>query len=413
MIDLVKIKITDRKTIARLRNQDMELLKVGFREEAINKETYQFEDHYLTFENDCVYIILRPHYIQNNSLHNANRFFPAQCIDLLKKVMERLKIAPDLSRVINLEFGINYLQPFPVEKAIRRFHFHDKRPRQNNRGIYSYIFNAEGATNYFHKAIKLYAKGLQPAKNSTYQNFQLKYCDRNMIRYEIKSTRTKYINGLGIETIDDLLQPQTYLTLIGVLRAEFESFLILDNITPIEKFNFSQTQEKKFEKYLNPETWEDFINGKRNLFSKNKNSNKYSYHNLLENYSENIRNIFRKCVNDELDILEKGCNLNTSQKSKKGAVCNVIMVSNCTPRVCPVTGVDISMQKENSHLLSNTGLKKIEEDEAETFEWLKSILLTGEENKFEKSIYDKMSKQIRNRYYNNRPKYNTQTLFNY
>lgn len=45
------------------------------------------------------------------------------------------------------------------------------------------------------------------------------------------------------------------------------------------------------------------------------------------------------------------------------------------------------------------------------FNFLKNTLLTGNYNKYENTIYDMMSKQIRNKYYNNPSKYNTLTLF--
>jgi hypothetical protein len=59
------------------------------------------------------------------------------------------------------------------------------------------------------------------------------------------------------------------------------------------------------------------------------------------------------------------------------------------------------MQKKGSNLLSNTGLKHLEEKDINKFNELKSILLTGNHNEYELTVYDQMSKQIRNRYYNN------------
>jgi hypothetical protein len=70
-------------------------------------------------------------------------------------------------------------------------------------------------------------------------------------------------------------------------------------------------------------------------------------------------------------------------------------------RICLVTKVDISMQKRNSRLLSHRGLKHLEKINNNYFKRLKKILLTGEPNKYEKNIYSKIAKQIRNKYYNN------------
>jgi hypothetical protein len=64
---------------------------------------------------------------------------------------------------------------------------------------------------------------------------------------------------------------------------------------------------------------------------------------------------------------------------------------------CLLTGLDIAMQRADSKYLSNTGLKFLEINNLPTFLILKKSLLTGHVNKFEKDIYSKMSKQIRNR----------------
>jgi hypothetical protein len=63
------------------------------------------------------------------------------------------------------------------------------------------------------------------------------------------------------------------------------------------------------------------------------------------------------------------------------------------------------MQKGDSNLLSNNGLQHLEKNDLKEFERIKDIFLTGNYNKFETDIYSMISKQIRNRYYNNRDLY--------
>tara|TARA_R110002110_G_scaffold199752_5_gene410528 strand:+ start:1784 stop:3370 length:1587 start_codon:yes stop_codon:yes gene_type:complete len=83
---------------------------------------------------------------------------------------------------------------------------------------------------------------------------------------------------------------------------------------------------------------------------------------------------------------------------------NVNIPTNKTiPRICPVTREDISMQKDGSYLLSNTGFKHLEKSHPIKFKILEKKLLTGHENKFETDLYSKLAKQIRNRHYNNPP----------
>lgn len=78
-------------------------------------------------------------------------------------------------------------------------------------------------------------------------------------------------------------------------------------------------------------------------------------------------------------------------------------------RICPVTGMPIHMQKEESRLLSNTGLKWLRENKPESYDLLKRRFLprrgySGVHTQFEKNEISHLSKQIRNEHYGQRRK---------
>ena len=338
-------------------------------------------------------IELKPHYLFNQMKHNANEFSPIDCIKTLTEFFEPFNA--DLSHLqpCQLETGTIFNQPYRANEIIQTAPYHSKHPRFDLGGAktgYQYHpKNQKRKTHY--KTIKFYCKGLQN------KNAVKGYCKRDTLRFEIKTYRYKKINDYGIYSVQDLLNVDTYLTLIEALKAEFEALLILDTITPIEKFKFDKRQINRFENYLNPNNWEHYIE----KMSRNTYNRKFKDYNLLLlNYPNNIKSTLKNQLFQQLE------------KYKNGALRTYTIGTNRTKkRICPVTGIDISNQKQGSSLLSNTGLKLLEENEPLKFRFLQNILLTGNYNKFENTIYDKMSKQIRNKYYNNPSKYNSLTLF--
>jgi len=103
---------------------------------------------------------------------------------------------------------------------------------------------------------------------------------------------------------------------------------------------------------------------------------------------------------NELTALNKIPNVSQNQKTER-----INTTINCYSCICPITKLDISMQKGNSHLLSNTGLKLLKKNDPKKFEEVKRRYLprrgvSGFHTKFEDDEINHISKQIRNEYYN-------------
>src|SRR5690606_17544925 len=123
---------------------------------------------------------------------------------------------------------------------------------------------------------------------------------------------------------------------------------------------------------------------------------KEKYFALLDKTGENVHTKLKTLISEKVEVLKISADLPTPQQDKISADLPVYIGEICTKdpeRICPVTLQPIHMQKEESFLLSNTGLKHLEETNPQQFEFLKETLLTGSENKFERNIYDKISKQ--------------------
>lgn len=98
-------------------------------------------------------------------------------------------------------------------------------------------------------------------------------------------------------------------------------------------------------KYLNPNNWYKVKQGHRNQFNKTKKR----YLKLINKTGYNIHAELKNIIIEKLKNLEQ-----------KGAFSTINIIGNCTPLLkqnCIITGLDISMQKEGSFLLSHTGLK--------------------------------------------------------
>ena len=78
---------------------------------------------------------------------------------------------------------------------------------------------------------------------------------------------------------------------------------------------------------------------------------------------------------------------------------------NSYSRSCPITGINISMQKESSHFLSTSGLKWLKQNDHQIFEEIRHRFLprwgvSGLHTKYELDEISHIAKQIRNSFHN-------------
>lgn len=421
-IDFVKVRIVEQALIQEIKanphlvwNSKTEKLSHFDFEQVQTKETRLYKGILFCFHSDKLEILFRPHYFFNNNEHNANDFPVKKCIEVLRKLVEVLELENlEPLQVVNLEYGINLIVPVPIENLITFIEYHNRNEFKRDTGLIyskkSYTSTRRGTANTY-KIIKAYAKCLQFPDHTP----------KNTFRFEVKSKKSLYINKLGINSYNDLLEPETYNRLGEELIKEFEAVLILDNETTFA--NLNPKEKRTLKEYLNTHTWYRILQKYRNGF----NYHKEKYFTLLNKTGTNIHTLIKTLLREKVEVLKFSADLPTLQKNKISADLPVYIGEICTKTVkdhtrvkvnedderkCPVTGMPIHMQKEQSFLLSNTGLKHLEENDPAQFEFLKRTLLTGNHNEYEKTIYSRISKQIRNRYNNKPHQYQeNQTLF--
>lgn len=406
MIDFVKLLITDCKSIKKIWTNpllyfDKDLSKINkYTGEIENIKTKHFECIEFTLAphtpknpkegTERLEIRFKPHYWNNKNLHNANDFAPYNAIAAIQRFIDLFSIErPEHFKVVNLEYGINFIIDGYGKELISYPSYHMKD--EFIRDIDHRYSKQKKSTKYL--IIKLYSKGVQFPE----------HCPGATIRFEVKSKRSKRINPLGIYHIGDLLKIEPYHAMKTDIITNAKKVLFIDPY-PIYD-GLTNREANKLKEYSNPSYWFKAINQSRaNSFDEKKKT----YLGYLDKTGNNINRKFVESIEQKLTQLFDQIGINSApiQENEIGINSPMLKGENIPvsySRVCPITGMDITMQKEGSNLLSNTGLKHLEKTDRERFKELQSILLTGQHNKFERTIYDMMSKQIRNRFYNKRP----------
>jgi len=372
---------------------DNDKLNFFDKEVIITKKIKQYKGIYFCFYSNKLEILFKPHYYFNSGLHNANDFTIIDCIKVLVEVRDILKIDLQDFKIVNIEYGLNAISPIDVRDLITYISFHERNDFKTDVGLpfskKSYYANSNARANQY-KIIKAYAKGLQFPE----------YTNKDTFRFEVKSKKSRFINQLGIYTAEDLLNVTFYLAMAESIINEFEKVLILDWATDFK--TLSQKEQTKIRDYNNPMIWYKINNStNRNSFSKNK----ATYYKLINKIPLNLKSQLRKIIYDKLELLKKDADSPLQKIIKKGADSQLYNREICTLQqrqkkhefnklkqsICRVTTMDISMQKDNSILLSHTGLKYYYKRDKKIFEEIKKKYLP---EKWHKESFEIQVKEI-------------------
>jgi hypothetical protein len=338
-------------------------------------------------------IQIKPHYYFNKNIHNANNFSPLDSIKTIQDVVRLLQLENGLKRlkIVGLEYGVNFVIDAIDTNVLDVVHLHSTNQFYNIKDLpyckISYQPKPDGKANQ-HKQYKFYAKAIQHPD----------YCEPNTLRAEVRSNRSAYINTLGIETLDDLLNLNVYDTLREHLNKETAQLLFID---PPQKIKgLTRKQRAKLKAMNNPIFWRNTLKNNRSKFTRLKRD----YFDYLNKTGYNLTGLVITGVKNKLNQLfnsETGLTSSTPIIEESGLTSTYSIGRYYTTfKTCPVTGENITMQNRDSLLLSNTGLKKLEETNPKRFKELVNKYITGNHNKYETTIYSQLSKQIRNEYFN-------------
>ena len=303
---------------------------------------------------------------------NGNIFTLKDILYVRGHLAKLFKCQPPKMIFQNIEFGINTNPDFDPQLFIKGLLYHHGKEFEFR---YDKYYAQVVHSRYF---LKIYNKSNQYGMS------------KHTLRIETKHLKEVDFQETGIKTFADINSNALNKALERLIE-RFDNVVYYDRT--IVKTNLTKRQQLVLNNYSNITYWFD------DLKANKRDKHKKKLKSFIQNNSKNLHEQIRK------DLVQKGVIINRKSENLKRVIINSSNIGLINtpkqPRICPITNLDISMQKRGSNLLSNTGLRYYEKKEPETFKRIAAALLTGRYNEFEKSIYSKISKQIRNRYYNN------------
>ncbi|MCF1420845.1 hypothetical protein [Mangrovimonas futianensis] len=180
-------------------------------------------------------------YIHSREDKNHNDFEYSKLCETILHVSR----IPDLTHtsLTNLEFGLNIRVDRPAEEILKKsVLMHNYKGYNHNRK-----FNGKGELKQFDHSnyvIKVYDKAKQ---------YKLEY---NVFRFEVKFTRRRDFNKVGVYNLDDLKSKDNLKELFKIYLMRFDEMLILDEIS---EDSIEQLDYQKLLKFVNPKYWEEDI----------------------------------------------------------------------------------------------------------------------------------------------------------
>ena len=278
MIDLSKCKIIDKILIEKVWNNNL-LEYVGkserlYIDEIKEKEIRKYKNLIFTKFQDRLEISGSLHYFFNDDLHNADDFYIEDCIKTIDQIKNLFDLDLTKCFLINLEYGVNINPQINVTDLVHNLMYHNKKQFSRN-SIYN---DYKTAGNDGYKQVKAYNKSVQ-----------FPHLCENIFRFEIRTQQAKFINSLGLYTMNDLIEFKNYDVLINSLLKEWDNVLLFDLSKDIDI------------KFFNTYFWEEAIMAKnRNRFCLQKAlyQKKLGANNLHSNIREIIdrKTKYLKCV---------------------------------------------------------------------------------------------------------------------
>jgi hypothetical protein len=223
MLDFVKIRIKDRNIINNLRKN--RLLDWG---QFIIENTGEVKEQSAIYLGLEFKLVSNRHFYITGSLHkfwnnlngrgeqNFNDFNFSNLVEVIKELYHSFNLLPENCILENLEFGVNISPKGSVQDILRSAILHKGKPFTHEYLPNKYYRVCE----YQQYLIKIYDKGIQYSR------------PENILRFEVKVRRMKYLKNTGIKTLADLLDTAKLALLGAILASNFIDILFFDNTIP-------------------------------------------------------------------------------------------------------------------------------------------------------------------------------------
>lgn len=312
------------------------------------------------------------HIFFNHGAHNYNDFTLANLYTVLSELYQKTGIKPDNIVLRQLELGVNINVPVTMKVVLDGLFMLRKNPfvwvKNNNEGRYKQAEQDRLYFKVYDKSTHYKSKGFSPPEN--------------IGRFEIKWRKMQEFNNLGIHTLQDLLGYGLH-NFTDMLVERWEQCLIYD-----KGIHYPEHLRDKFS---NPNHWQELAEHHKKNFDKQRQR--------LNQIQDNVPNGIRKTVSK---LIRTKCHELTQEYPNAQFIYSVHLATpHPTERLCLVTGLNIGMQREDSQLLSHTGIRYYQETDKNVYRELEMKYLTDKWRTADRAIkIREIAHNIRNAYYN-------------
>jgi hypothetical protein len=315
------------------------------------KRIYKFYNLYfsLTYSSKDVYDTLickgSFHYLMNKGKHNANKInfaqakiFLLQFASLFKVDLFKLKLRPP-------EFGLNITIPFDVVEVVQHAFCEQRK---------EFSFNPPHI-----KTSKISGSPANESRLKFYSKYHdcPKYAEKDLLRAELQFKKIRWLHSVDVFSIGDLLNVDNLKKISKKHIEMFEHIIVYDyTINPPN----NQRVKDKLRDYKSERYWRKLIQDcKQGKCYKDKyNDKKEDLNKLSKKYGSDLTHKILEIIRKQwVWFFEKEKHPNYAPVFKPNYAPFIECITTTPTKKCLVTGLDISMQKKDSYLLSHTGLK--------------------------------------------------------
>lgn len=242
----------------------------------------------------------------NSGIHNYNDFSISNLVEVLIDLSNKFHINPYLTRLHNLEFGVNVILPFDTNIFLNSILSYKGREYEKE------TFTNKGYLIRFsfdHYELKIYNKAIQYGLTT------------NTLRFEIKVKKMQYFEdkGIGVSMLCDLLKPEVYGKLIKQLLKALTELVIYDNSIILNEL--PEKEKDLLTNGSNPKFW---------IAQKKSNCEDFKYKRkrfkfLVKKYGkQNLQETVSNLIENKWNVLT---NINTSSEQKITEYLNLFSIT--------------------------------------------------------------------------------------
>ncbi|MGQ2982966.1 hypothetical protein [Flavobacterium sp.] len=290
---------------------------------------------------------------------NGNEFTLEEVIAVREHLEELFGCTSKQMIFQNIEIGANLAIGFDPMLFLKWLLYHNNK-------LFDYMHGRNSAqVKHSRYILKIY--------NKSFQYGMLEH----VLRVELKYLKMHDLKPLGIVTFADVGE-ETLQKAHLLLVEKFDEVMAYDDT--IRKEELSHRELLMLPKYSNANYWISDLRPNR------RHRHKVALKQIINKHSDNRQFQIRKLLAKECVINNRGtgnayCVINNTSiiglESTQKDLWNEGKETVETNRICPITGLDISMQKDSSYLLGYSGLHYYLQHQPDVFKRIKQLYLTA------------------------------------